>query len=171
MFMEKTKFRFKKRLSYEYILTTIKKSDIKRAELVMSVMKKLKNESGKEKQKLKGDILSNTLLNDKKINKATYNKTFALFMGSSQMNALEDAYNPLKKCSKPNEIKVVQKGKFRELKTKERTTRKINEGKKDKIMMVIKNKETLHKYRLTAISDRNITYSDKIAGIAKYIYT
>ncbi len=34
----------------------IKKNDIKRAELAMSVMKKPKNESEKEKQKLKGDI-------------------------------------------------------------------------------------------------------------------
>ncbi len=32
----------------------IKKNDIKRAELAMSVMKKPKNESEKEKQKLKG---------------------------------------------------------------------------------------------------------------------
>ena len=56
----------------------IKKNDIKRVELAMSVMKKPKNEGEKEKQKLKGDILilSNTLLNDKKINKATCNKCF-----------------------------------------------------------------------------------------------
>ena len=56
----------------------MKKKDMLRAELAMTVMKKPKNENEKEKQKMKGDILilSNTLLNDKKINKATYNKIF-----------------------------------------------------------------------------------------------
>ncbi len=33
----------------------------------------------------------------------------------------------------------------------------------------IKDKKTLHKYHLTAIIDRNITYPDKKTG--KYIYT
>ncbi len=145
------------------------KNDIKRAELAMSVMKKPKNESEKEKQKLKGDILilSNTLLNDKKINKATYNKMFSLFMGSSQINALEDAYNTLKNIKKSKDIKVVKKGEFHELKTKEKTTREINEGKEDKFMMVIskiKNKKTLHKYHLTAIIERNVTYTNSKTG-------
>ena len=154
----------------------IKKNDIKRAELALSVMKKPKTENEKEKQKLKGDILilSNTLLNDKKINKATYNKMFSLFMGSSRMSALEDAYNTLNNIKKSKEIKVVKKAEFHELKTKERTTRETKEGKEDKFMMIMakKNtKKTINKYHLTAIIDRNITYHDKETGATKYIYT
>jgi len=147
----------------------MKNFDIKRAELAMTVMKKPKNENEKEKQKLKGDILilSNNLLNDKKINKATYNKMFSLFMGSSRMSALEDAYNTLNNIKKSKEIKVVKKAEFHELKTKERTTRETKEGKEDKFMMIMakKNtKKTMHKYHLTAIIDRNITYTSKKSG-------
>jgi len=135
----------------------------------MAVMKKPKNENEKEKQKIKGDILilSNTLLNDKKINKATYNKMFSLFMGSSQMNALEDAYNTLNNIKKSKEIKIVKKGEFHELKTKERTTREINEGKEDKLMAIIsknKTKKPYEKFHMTAVMKQTITYTNKKSG-------
>jgi hypothetical protein len=48
-------------------------------------------------------------LNDKKINKATYNKMFALFMGNARMNALDDAYNTLINIKKSKEVEVVKK--------------------------------------------------------------
>ena len=93
----------------------------KRAELALSILnnKKNKTDDDKQRQKFKGDILklSNTLLNDKKINKATYIKMFSLFMGNSRMEALEDAYNALNKVKKSKEVKTVKKSDFHELKT------------------------------------------------------
>ncbi len=71
-----------------------------------------------------------------------YNKMFALFMGSSQMNAIEDAYNTLKNIKKSREIKIGKKGEFHELKTNERTARKINEGKEDKFIAIISKNKT-----------------------------
>jgi len=148
----------------------------KRAELALSILnnKKNKNDDDKQRQKIKGDILilSNTLLNDKKINKATYNKMFSLFMGNSRMEALEDAYNALNKVKKSKEVKTVKKSDFHELKTNERTTREKKEGKEDKFMMLMsknKNKKSLEKFHLTAIIKRTITYTNKKNGrINKY---
>ena len=119
----------------------------KRAELALSISKKPKNEAEKQKQKVKGDILvlSNNLLNDKKINKATYNKMFALFMGSSQMNALEDAYNTLTKIKESKDNKVHKKNEFDDMKKQEKTTRETKEGKVDKLMVILnKNKIKNH---------------------------
>ena len=120
----------------------------KRAELALSISKKPKNEAEKQKQKVKGDILvlSTSLLNDKKINKATYNKMFSLFMGSSQMNALEDAYNTLTKIKESKDNKVHKKNEFDDMKKQEKTTRETKEGKVDKLMVILnknKNKKPL----------------------------
>ena len=106
----------------------------KRAELALSLSnnKKSKNEDDKQRQKIKGDILilSTNLLNDKKINKATYNKMFALFMGNARMNALDDAYNTLVNIKNSREVKVVKKAEFHELKSNEKTKREIMKEKK-----------------------------------------
>ena len=150
----------------------------KQAELALSISnnKKSKNDDDKQRQKIKGDILilSNSLLNDKKINKATYNKMFALFMGSARMNALEDAYNTLVNIKKYREVKVVKKADFHEMKSNEKTSREIKEGKEDKFMMMIKSKtktqKPLEKFHLTAIIKRTIHYHDKKTGNIKYSY-
>ena len=99
---------------------------------------------------------------------------FSLFMGSSRMSALEDAYNTLNNIKKSKEIKVFKKAEFHELKTKERTTRETKEGKEDKFMMIMAKKNTkkhIEKFHLTATIERTIHYFDKITGKTKYIYT
>jgi len=147
----------------------------KRAELALSIInnKKTKKEDDKQRQKIKGDILllSTNLLNDKKINKATYNKMFSLFMGNARMEALEDAYNTLNKIKKSKEVKTVKKSDFHELKTNERTTREKKEGKEDKFMMLMSKKKTkkpLEKFHLTAVIKRTIMYDKKTGKTYKY---
>ena len=148
----------------------------KRAALAQSIVKNPKNDKDKQKQKIKGDILllSNSLLNEKKINKATYNKMFNLFMSSSRINALEDAYNTLSKIQKSKDNKVHHKGEFHEMKKDIKTDRETKEGKVDKLMMIIaknKTKQPLKKFHLTATIDRTIHYLDKKTGEKRYSYT
>ena len=92
--------------------------DDKRAALALSIIrnKKTNKDNQKNEQKLKGDILilSNQLLNDKKINKATYTKMYDLFLGGARVNALEDAYTALLKIKDSNETKTVKKSEFHE---------------------------------------------------------
>ncbi len=118
-------------------------------------------------KKFKCDILllSNNLLNEKKINKATYNKMFGLFMSSSRINALEDAYTTLSKIQKSKDDKVHNKGAFHEMKKEIKTDRETKEGKVDKLMMITaknKTKAPLKKYHLTATIERTIHYIVKI---------
>ena len=145
--------------------------DDKRAALALSIIGNKKTK--KDNQKLKGDILilSNNLLNDKKINKATYNKMYELFLGSSRANALEDAYTALLKIKDSNETKTVKKSEFHELKTNERTTREKKEGKEDKFMMLMsknKTKKPLKKFHITAIIKRSIHYDKKSGKTYSY---
>ena len=92
---------------------------IKQAELALAIFnnKKINTDEEKERQKLKVDILklSNNLLNNKKINKATYNKMFKLFTSRTRINPLKDAYNALLEIKKSKENKVVKKSDFNEL--------------------------------------------------------
>ena len=154
---------------------TNKKID-KRAALALSIMnnKKTKTDKQKNVQKLKGDvlILSNQLLNDNKINKATYNKMYELFLSSSRANALEDAYTTLLKIKDSNETKTVKKSEFHEMKSNEKTSREIKEGKEDKFMMMIrsktKTKKPLKKFHITAIIKRSIHYDKKSGKTYSY---
>ena len=97
---------------------------------------------------------------------------FGLFMGSSRMEALEDAYNALTKIKKSKEVKSVKKAEFHELKTNEKTTREKKEGKEDKFMMIMsknKIKKPLEKFHLAAVIKRTITYTNKKNGrVNKY---
>ena len=60
------------------------------------------------------------------------------------------------------------------MKTNEKTSREIKEGKEDKFMMMIKSKnktkKPLEKFHLTAILDRIMHYHDKKTGNIKYSY-
>ncbi len=138
----------------------------------MLITKKSKTDNQKYIQKVKGDILilSNNLLNDKKANKATYNKMYDLFLGGSRINALEDAYKTLINVNNAKEGKSINKAEFDEMKSNEKIKRESNEGKEDKFMMMIRHKKTkkpLQKYYLTAIIDRTIHYHDKKTGNIK----
>ena len=118
--------------------------DDKRAALALSIVnnKKPKTDNQKYIQKVKGDILilSNNLLNNKKINKATYNKMYDLFLGSSRINALEDAYKTLININDAKGGKTINKAEFHELKNHEKTTRETTAGNEDKFMMMIRSK-------------------------------
>ncbi len=60
---------------------------------------------------------------------------------------------------------MVKKTDFHEMKTNEKTSREIKEGKEDKFMMMIrstnKTKKPLEKFHITAIIKRTIHYHDK----------
>ena len=135
--------------------------------------KKTKTDDEKQRQKIKGDILllSNNLLNDKKINKATYNKMFKLFMSKARMDTLEDAYKSLIKVKESNVNKKLTKEEFHEMKTNERITRQGQEEtvetmlrKKHPKQPKTKTKKPLEKYHLSALIDRTITYTNKKSG-------
>ena len=91
---------------------------------------------------------------------------FSLFMGSSQMNALEDAYNTLSKIKDSKDNKVHKKNEFDDVKKREKTVNnKRNKGRKvDKLMIILnknKNKKPLKKFHLSVVVNRTITYVDK----------
>ena len=144
------------------------------AKTALSVLntKKPKNESEKERLKVKSELLllSNQLLNEKKINKTTYNKMFDLFMSQARINALTDAYSSLTKINESTEAKVHKNKDFKAIKQEEKAKRETKEGKVDKFMMLMsktKNKK-LYKYHLTANIERKITYTSKKGKVSVY---
>ena len=62
---------------------------------------------------------------------------YDLFLGSSRINALEDAYKTLININNAKEGKSINKAEFHELKNHEKATREKKEGNKDKFMMLI----------------------------------
>ena len=134
--------------------------------------KKPKNENEKQRLKVKSELLllSNQLLNEKKINKTTYNKMFDLFMSQARINALTDAYSSLTKINESTESKVYKNKDFKAIKQEEKTKRETKEGKVDKFMMIMnksKNKK-LFKFHLTANIERKITYTSKKGKVSVY---
>ena len=143
----------------------------KQAQIAISfaTSKNSKNEDDKQRNKIKKDIiiLSNKLYNEKKINKATYNKMDELIWGRTRGNTLEDAYNALMKVENSNDSKIFNKSNLKELKQKERLARQKEQGKEDKFMMMItknKTKKPLEKYHLNAIIKRSILYTNAKTG-------
>jgi hypothetical protein len=84
-----------------------------------------------------------------------------------------NAYNTLNKTNNSQDVIVISKAEFHELKNKQKIKREKNKGTEDKFMMMIRHKKTkkpLEKFHLTAIIDRSIHYPDKKTGDVKFSY-